>query len=247
MRTIRFILASAALLFGLIHAKSHAEFTPIDFPGAASTLAQGINNRGDVVGQYTDAAGYHGFIFSSGEYRTIDVPGSTNTSIWSINEAGKLAGFYLSSKGVFGFVADGNNFTTVEVNGSDATYAYSINNGDAVVGMYALGLAPSGSHGYVYSEGNFTTLNAPGADFTYALDINDSGQIAGSYSDSSGLHNYVKTGNEYANVKWPPNSCLADLLEITHSTQSYNIRRQRLASYGGALLGSLITIAYIIT
>lgn len=34
----------------------------IDFPGASSTIAYGINNAGTVVGTYTDANGTHGFM-----------------------------------------------------------------------------------------------------------------------------------------------------------------------------------------
>jgi uncharacterized membrane protein len=42
-------------------------FVSIDFPGATTTNAYGINSRGDVVGNYVDAAGKtHGFFLSRG-------------------------------------------------------------------------------------------------------------------------------------------------------------------------------------
>jgi len=42
-------------------------FTPIDFPGAASTQAWGINTSGDIVGIYTLAdKSTHGFLLSGG-------------------------------------------------------------------------------------------------------------------------------------------------------------------------------------
>jgi probable HAF family extracellular repeat protein len=41
------------------------QFESIDFPGAATTNAFGINRRGDVVGSYVDSAGKtHAFLFS---------------------------------------------------------------------------------------------------------------------------------------------------------------------------------------
>ena len=45
-------------------------FVSIDYPGATSTSAYGINSRGDVVGRYVDAAGNtHGFFYSPGRRR----------------------------------------------------------------------------------------------------------------------------------------------------------------------------------
>ena len=35
----------------------HGQLTTIDYPGAQATAAVGINERGDIVGGYIDAAG----------------------------------------------------------------------------------------------------------------------------------------------------------------------------------------------
>jgi hypothetical protein len=40
----------------------HGSFTSIDFPGATSTAASGINPRGDIVGTYTAGGITHGFL-----------------------------------------------------------------------------------------------------------------------------------------------------------------------------------------
>jgi hypothetical protein len=50
----------------------------IAFPGAASTVAAGVNDRGEIVGKYKDADGRdHGFLRTRrGRYRRIDVPGA---------------------------------------------------------------------------------------------------------------------------------------------------------------------------
>src|SRR5258708_27416344 len=53
-------------------------YTTIDFPGAATTLAWGINTRGDIVGGYLNAdKSDHGFLLNGGQYSTIDFPGAT--------------------------------------------------------------------------------------------------------------------------------------------------------------------------
>ena len=50
-------------------------WTPIDFPGAESTSARGINNSGDIVGHYSYLSGLNqGFLYSGGSYSTISVP-----------------------------------------------------------------------------------------------------------------------------------------------------------------------------
>jgi len=54
--------------FGSATAKTHAfvlrrgTFTTIDVPGAVATFGRGINARGDIVGNYIDGTGTHGFL-----------------------------------------------------------------------------------------------------------------------------------------------------------------------------------------
>ena len=48
--------------FSGLEARGAFTFITIDVPGATSTEASGINARGQIVGNYTDAAGtLHGF------------------------------------------------------------------------------------------------------------------------------------------------------------------------------------------
>ena len=63
-------LSDATATFGLnpqLGFSGPFEFISIDFPGATSTSAYGINSRGDVVGRYVDSAGKtHAFFHSPG-------------------------------------------------------------------------------------------------------------------------------------------------------------------------------------
>jgi probable HAF family extracellular repeat protein len=86
-------------------------FTTIDHPDAAprgspdfasgatlGTAAFGINNRGQIVGQYGDASGrIHAFLLADGVFTTIEAPGAINTNASDINERGQVVGFYLST------------------------------------------------------------------------------------------------------------------------------------------------------
>ena len=73
-------------------------FTTIDVPGSFSTLANGINDAGQVVGTYTNSAGTFGFLESGGSYTTIDVPGATRTEANGINDAGQVVGTYVTTQ-----------------------------------------------------------------------------------------------------------------------------------------------------
>jgi hypothetical protein len=66
-------------------------------PGASDTLPYAINNRGDIVGGYRDATGWHGFIQSHEVTQTVDFPGALNTIITGINDRGELVGHTFSS------------------------------------------------------------------------------------------------------------------------------------------------------
>ena len=86
---------------------SAGAYTSLDAPGAdGGTIGQGVNNRGDVVGYYTDAFGNdHGFVLSGGVYTTVDVPGAVWTDIYSITSNGETVGAYEDADGVHGYVA----------------------------------------------------------------------------------------------------------------------------------------------
>jgi probable HAF family extracellular repeat protein len=72
-------------------------FITIDFPGAISTNAQGINAQGEIVGGYTDTAGRsHGFLLSGGQFQSIDVPNARATLARGIGPGGDIVGTYVA-------------------------------------------------------------------------------------------------------------------------------------------------------
>jgi uncharacterized membrane protein len=69
-------------------------FTTIHFPGAASTVAEGINARGDIVGIYAAGGVTRGFLYSKGEFTSIQVEGAAYTEARGIGPDGEIVGSY---------------------------------------------------------------------------------------------------------------------------------------------------------
>jgi uncharacterized membrane protein len=120
------------------------DYETIDVPGAAATLATGINNRGQIVGSYIDAAGnYHGFRRSrKGAVRTLpEAPGAEptagGTQPAAINNRGEIAGLaYEADGGSRGFLLEDGEFTPID--GPDAVFTrpLDIDNRGRIVGDY---------------------------------------------------------------------------------------------------------------
>ena len=96
-------------------------FTSFAFPGAKLTIVFDINNRGQMVGTYVDAAGptsggfTHGFLLEDGTFTTIDFPGPSETEILGINDRGEMVGTYIDAQGIIhGFLFADGVFTTID-------------------------------------------------------------------------------------------------------------------------------------
>jgi uncharacterized membrane protein len=132
------------------------EFNVPDDDALFGTVAFGINDSGDVVGDYvangevpkggakSQNPPRHGFLRSSnGHFSRFDVPGAYLTIGEGINNAGAIVGVYVLSDGkLHGFVLNnGVVFTTVDVpdskNGkAQQTEINSINANGEIVGYY---------------------------------------------------------------------------------------------------------------
>jgi len=130
---------------------SGGSFTTIDDPNATrvgGTFAHGINDAGQIVGQYVDAR-FHGFLYNGG-FTTIDAPNAGfGTVADGINAAGQIVGYYYDLFfGIHGFLVSGTMFTTIDDPNATAgrTFAYGINDAGQIVGNYYDG---SGSHGFL--------------------------------------------------------------------------------------------------
>lgn len=161
---------------------SEGVLSTIDYPGASSTEAEGINDSGQIVGTYSELHSGGGFLYSGGEFSSIQYPGAISTEALDINNSGEIVGIYSLTGGVTqGFLDDNGVFTSIEYPGAYQTFALGMNDSGQVVGYYDD--ISGGYHGFLYDGGVFTTIDVPvgsgwGA-LTTPYDIEDSGQIVG--------------------------------------------------------------------
>src|SRR5687768_15917085 len=94
----RWVTILAALVLATTDAAAQGRtltFMTVDFPGALLTNVQGINDSGDIVGFYNDAAGRtHGFVRAGGRFQSIDFPGARLTQARGIAPNGDIVGMY---------------------------------------------------------------------------------------------------------------------------------------------------------
>jgi hypothetical protein len=188
-------------------------------PGAPAT-AFGINDNGNIVGQFTTAATPGFFITNSigAGFIKIDAPtGPDIVNAQGINQSGLVIGFYVGTDGQdHGFSAKIQNAVGGEITGvpiadpvipsvpgePGATFVFSqilgINDNGLAVGYY--GDSTASQHGFFYNTitGQYTFLDDPaeqfnnGVEVTQITGINDAGQITGFYSDANGVfHGFV--------------------------------------------------------
>jgi probable HAF family extracellular repeat protein len=124
---------------------NNGSFTTIDVPGATFTEAYGINNRGQIVGDYGGSGGrIHAFLDDKGTFTTVDPPDSTYAVAYGINDFGQIVGNDLDSTGMgHAFLETNGTYTDVNVPGASSQ---GINDLGQIVGSYG---NSTGVHGFL--------------------------------------------------------------------------------------------------
>ena len=204
-------------------------FSIIDVPGSSGvyttgpgveTIATGINNAGQVAGQYvTSDLGFtqvHSYLYAGGAFTIIDVPGSVSTEAYGLNDKGQVTGFYVAASKFRGFIYANGAFTTFAAPGDGVILPYAINNAGEVAGSYHDPVY--GSHGFLRDpSGAFATVDVPGSGHTVRYDdgssftvpatqvrsLNDRGQIIGDYGDETSAYSFLDTAGVFTNLPLP--------------------------------------------
>ncbi|NWF65651.1 MAG: hypothetical protein HXY38_15250 [Chloroflexi bacterium] len=196
-------------------------FRDIDFPGAQGTEAFAINNQGQIVGVYFDAAGLgHGYVLDGDPadpeaYTPIDVGDPPlNTYVSGINDEGVIVGSFMDAREerVRGFRLTGTLLEIFDASAepTDATIVNGINNEGLIYGGYGefdpiLG-QPHTCLAYALDPNlnpisRFALEDAP---VTVIMGINADGVMSGFYDldaedDTQGTHGFLLFGDEPVN------------------------------------------------
>ena len=184
-------------------------FTSLNDPaGIYGTDAYGINNRGQIVGQfgttglppYLMGLSEQSFLFDTATSTYTTLNPTQHSTATGINDLGQVVG-YIGTQYLKSFLLDTatGNLTTLADPLAPAvgdTIAEGINNAGQIFGYYTspttVGIMGSyyggTSEGFLYtiSTGTYTEVAEPNASGnTYAVAINNLGQIVGTYADAS--------------------------------------------------------------
>jgi probable HAF family extracellular repeat protein len=108
--------------------------------GGGPSSAEGINDRGEIVGFYEPEGTLSvtdGFVLRNNQYFTLRFPDAPRTFPLGINNKGQIVGYYTDSAFVdHGFVLWRGQFATIDIPNSTRTQIYGINDHGDVVGIY---------------------------------------------------------------------------------------------------------------
>jgi probable HAF family extracellular repeat protein len=176
---------------------SHGTYTPLNVPGAVATYATDINDKGQIVGYYSDASGTHGFLYSDGRYTTLNGPSAFATYAYGINNRDQIVGVYSASSNQ-PFFLHGGSYSPLNPPYSDAVPT-GITNTSQVVG-FGIGGSEGGDIGWVDTGGTYTPIEVPSALNTVAWGINSKGEIVGGFNCGNlkcGTSNFIEQGYLY--------------------------------------------------
>jgi hypothetical protein len=198
---------------------SYGTYITIDAPGDVygTTVLEGINPRGDIVGAYYDSSlTIQTFEISDGVFRIVTpqgaVPGGflVFATQMGINPQGDIVSSYVNASRdyMFGFVLSQGNYTLIDPPGADhsciGTTVAGINASGDIVGSYPVPGGNCYGRGFLLSHGVYIDVNVPGAVSTGPAAINSKGDILGNYYDSNlAMHGFMLGNGTYTTFDVP--------------------------------------------
>jgi probable HAF family extracellular repeat protein len=159
----------------------------LDTLGGTGSEAHGLNDSGQVVGEYYGTQGIHAYIYSNGnmtDLGALPAPFDKYSDAAGISAAGVVVGTAVSSdlSGIptTAFLYSGGTMSDLVIfdspNISNAQ-AMAINASGKAVGFSTT--ASGATHAFVGSQGNFVDIGTLGGSFSIAFGINSNGDVVG--------------------------------------------------------------------
>ena len=174
---------------------------------AVFSSATGINDLGQIIGNYFDGTQSVGFLGAAGNFTAFNPPNQNPncagcqylaTILTGINDAGMIVG---SGQGFGGFLYNAGTFIPLSMTPT------GINNIGQVVGYSSYSSHPGqyATQMFLYNSGVYSVIDTSslGAN-VYPAAINNSNEIVGYFSDANGVsHGFVESGGSFTIVDYP--------------------------------------------
>jgi probable HAF family extracellular repeat protein len=124
-------------------------FTTIVVPNTDQTYAIGVNNSGEIVGEFvrTPSSLTESFLYRRGVFSAVS-PNSRITQALGVNDAGQIVGVFIDNNGApHGFVETRGSFVNIDFPGSVSTEVHGINDSGEIVGGWED--TDGGEHGFI--------------------------------------------------------------------------------------------------
>jgi probable HAF family extracellular repeat protein len=192
---LAFVLISSAIQVTFISNVKAA--TPVKFvitdlhsDDSVPSIALGINNSGQVVGNYGPNAflgalpappiGGHAFLYDDGSVTQLNSLGGGSNWVWGISRNGLMAGAVKSLTGKkypHAALFDGDSTVNLGTLGGDMSLAFDVNSRGQVVGWAEN--PQIDNRAFLYDDGVMIDLGTLGGESSEAHAINERGQIVG--------------------------------------------------------------------
>jgi MYXO-CTERM domain-containing protein len=167
-------------------------------PGGIFSIANGINNTGQVAGLGDIAGGtQRAFLYSGGAMNGLGTLGGSFSRASAINNAGQVVGDSDTAGGLrHAFLYSGGTMNDLgTLPGGTGSVALGISNAGKVVG-YSYTVGNTNVHAFVYSISGLKDLNnlipsGSGWNLQYAYAINNLGEIVGSGTIGGQTHAFL--------------------------------------------------------
>lgn len=162
--------AAGTTFSGFIYDPVTGAFTDITVPGSFLTIAQGINNAGQVVGSAVlSPGGARAFLRQPDGTVVLFQIGGNPTRARGISDTGLMTGFVTIGAVTSAFVGDSLGYQLLDVPGSTFTVGEAINNLGQVSGLYTD--AGGATRGFIATPVSMPTGTTSGGAYVFSVDV----------------------------------------------------------------------------